>query len=70
MKEFDLEDSTLIAILAATDAVFIPDRDPMAGRRHTVIRERRQTAAVPWPSEKVLPGLDDAGRKQVQLGLR
>jgi len=69
MKEFDLEDSALIAILAATDAVFIPDRDPLASPRHTVIWERRRTAAVPWASEKVLPGLDDAGRKQVQRGL-
>lgn len=64
-----LEDQLMVALLAATDAIFIPDRDPMSIDRHRVICERRQrypTAGVPWGSEKVEPGLDDAGRKQVQ----
>ena len=65
-------DEILFAVLAATDAVFIPDRDPTAHRRHVVIYERRRDFphfGIPWASEKVLPGLDDAGRKQVQRSL-
>ena len=59
----------LLAVLAATDAVFLPDRDPLAHPRHAVIYERRRAfvhGGVPWASERVLPGLDDTGRKQVQ----
>ncbi len=37
----DLHDKTLVTILAASDAVFIPDRDPTARPRHQVISERR-----------------------------
>lgn len=69
MSEISLSDQILLAILAATDAVFIPDRDPLARPRHAVIYERRKAFAqsgVPWASEKVLPGLDEAARKQVQ----
>lgn len=65
-------DEILFAVLAATDAVFIPDRDPTARPRCVVIYERRRDFphfGVPWASEKVLPGLDDAGRKQVQRSL-
>lgn len=69
MSEFSLPDQILLALLAATDAVFIPDRDPLARQRHAVIHERRKMfrhGGVPWASERVLPGLDDTGRKQVQ----
>ena len=69
MSELTLPDQILLAILAATDAIFIPDRDPLARPRHAVIFERRQSfrhSGVPWASERVLPGLDDTGRKQVQ----
>lgn len=69
LSEFSLPDQILLAILAATDAVFIPDRDPLAHPRHAVIYERRKAFAysgIPWASERVLPGLDDTGRKQVQ----
>jgi hypothetical protein len=69
MSELSMSDEILLAILAATDAVFIPDRDPLAHRRHAVIYERRQAfrhSGVPWASERVVPGLDDTGRKQVQ----
>jgi len=69
LEKFDLEHSALIVILAATDAVFIPDRDPLARPRHTVIWERRQAAGVPWASDKVLPGLDESERKRVQRAL-
>jgi hypothetical protein len=65
-------DEILFAVLAATDAVFVPDRDPTAHSRHVVIYERRRDFphfGIPWASEKVLPGLDDAGRKQVQRSL-
>jgi hypothetical protein len=67
-----LTDDILLAILAATDAVFIPDRDPMDFNRHTVLYERRRDfpdTGVPWASEKAMPGLDEAGRKQVQRAL-
>ena len=67
----ELADQILLAVLAATDAVFIPDRDPLA-RKHRVIAERRAQFpgyGVPWASEKILPGLDDLGRKQVQRAL-
>jgi hypothetical protein len=68
----ELTDEILLAILAATDAVFVPDRDPRDFRRHTVLYERRRdypNAGVPWASEKVLPGLDEAGRKRAQRAL-
>jgi hypothetical protein len=64
----NLEDLALLAILAATDAVFIPDRDPHAPA-HRAICERRAAAGVPWASERVLPGLDETARKQVQRAL-
>ena len=69
LSEFSLSDQILVSILAATDAIFIPDRDPMMWPRHAVIYERRRNftnAGVPWASERVLPGLDEAGRKQIQ----
>jgi hypothetical protein len=65
-------DEILSAVLAATDAVFVPDRDPTAHGRHVVIYKRRRDFphfGIPWASEKVLPGLDDTGRKQVQRSL-
>lgn len=66
MSEISLPDQILLAVLAATDAVFLPDRDPLAHPRHAVIYERRRAflhRGVPWASERVLPGLDDAARK-------
>jgi len=63
----DLDDLALLAILAATDAVFIPDRNPSA--RRAVKYERRSAPGVPWASEKALPGLDEAARKQVPRAL-
>ena len=36
-----LRDQTLVTVLAATDAVFIPDRDPTTRPRHQAICERR-----------------------------
>jgi hypothetical protein len=72
MSQISLPDQILLAVLAATDAVFLPDRDPLAHPRHAVIHERRQAlvhGGVPWASERVLPGLDDAARKQVQRSL-
>lgn len=69
MSELSLDDQVLLAVLAATDAVFLPDRDPLARPRHAVIGERRaafQYSGVPWSSERVVPGLDETGRKQVQ----
>jgi hypothetical protein len=72
MSEISLPDQILLAVLSATDAVFLPDRDPLAHPRHVVIHERRQGfvhGGVPWASERVLPGLDDAARKQVQRSL-
>ena len=71
-SELSLNDSILVTILAATDAVFLPDRDPLLRPRHAVIYERRRDFAhsgVPWTSEMVLPGMDDAGRKRVQRAL-
>lgn len=68
----ELTNDILLAILAATDAVFIPDRDPMDFNRHVVIYERRRDfpdAGIPWASEKAMPGLDETGRKQVQRAL-
>ena len=64
----NLEDWALVAILAATDAVFIPSRDPRS-LRHRIICERRSAAGIPWASERVLPGLDETARKQVQRAL-
>ncbi len=68
----ELTDDILLAILAASDAVFIPDRDPMDCSRHAVLYERRRDfpdMGVPWASEKAMPGLDESGRKQVQRAL-
>jgi hypothetical protein len=68
----ELDDQILIAVLAASDAVFLPDRSPLASPRHQVICERRKnfsTHGVPWASEKAGPGLDEAGRKQAQRAL-
>jgi len=68
----ELDDQILVAILAATDAVFLPDRSPISSPRHQVICERRKyfpTHGVPWASEKAGPGLDEAGRKQAQRAL-
>ena len=72
MSDMSLSDQIVLAILAGTDAVFIPDRDPLARPRHAVISTRRWSfsdAGVPWSSEKVVSGLDEAGRKQVQRAL-
>jgi hypothetical protein len=72
MSENSLPNQILLAVLAATDAVFLPDRDPLAHPRQAVIYERRRAfvhGGVPWASERVLPGLDDAARKQVQRSL-
>ena len=68
----ELDDQILIAILAATDAIFLPDRAPQSSPRHQVICERRAnfpTHGVPWASEKAGHGLDEAGRKQAQRAL-
>lgn len=68
----ELDDQILVAVLAATDAIFLPDRSPLASRRHQVICERRRnfpTHGIPWASEKAGPGLDEAGRKQAQRAL-
>jgi hypothetical protein len=68
----ELTDDILLAILAATDALFIPDRDPCDHNRHAVLYERRRDfpdAGIPWASEKAMPGLDETGRKQVQRAL-
>jgi hypothetical protein len=65
----DLIDNVLISILAATDAIFIPDRDPCHPVKHVALYERRRDfpmRGVPWGSDRVLPGLGAAGRKQVQ----
>lgn len=65
----DLIDNVLISILAATDAIFIPDRDPRHPVRHVALYERRRDfpmRGVSWGSDRVLPGLGAAGRKQVQ----
>jgi hypothetical protein len=64
----NLEDLALVAILAATDAIFIPSRDPQSFA-HRIICERRAAAGIPWASERVLPGLDETARKQVQRAL-
>jgi hypothetical protein len=72
MSDLSLPDQIMLSILAATDAVFIPDRDPGARPRHAVICERRWAlakAGIPWSSEKVQRGLDETGRKQVQRAL-
>ena len=72
MSDLSLSDQIMLSILAATDAVFIPDRDPKARPRHVVIYEHRWAfvkAGIPWSSEKVQPGLDETGRKQVQRAL-
>jgi len=61
-----------VTLLAATDALFIPDRDPSARPRHQALGERRRAfpdAGIPWASERVAPGLDEAGRKEVQRAL-
>ena len=50
-----LLDRIEVTILAATDAVFIPDRDPNANPRHQVISERRRTfpdRGSPWSSDR------------------
>lgn len=68
----DLADDILLSILVATDAIFIPDRDPRDHVRHVVLYERRRDfplRGVPWGSEMVAPGLGDAGRKEVQRTL-
>jgi hypothetical protein len=65
MSEISLPDQILLAVLAATDAVFLPDRDPLAHPRHAVIHERRQAfvhGGVPWASERAAEpsgGADD-----------
>ena len=67
-----LRDQTLVTVLAATDAVFIPDRDPTTRPRHQVICERRWSfpkRGIPWASEKVVPGADDSLRKRIQRAL-
>ena len=72
MAQMSLSDQIVLAVLASTDAVFLPDRDPSARPRHAVISTRRwsfSNAGVPWSSEKVISGLDEAGRKQVQRAL-
>jgi hypothetical protein len=69
LSELSMSDQILLAILAATDAIFIPDRDPLARPRHAVIYERRKAyfqGGIPWASERVLPGVDETGRKQIQ----
>jgi hypothetical protein len=67
-SNLSLEDLALVAVLSATDAVFIPSRDPQS-LAHRLICERRAAAGVSWASERVLPGLDEAARKQVQRAL-
>ena len=64
----NLEELALVAILAATDAIFIPSRDP-GSMAHRIICERRTANGIHWASERVLPGLDETARKQVQRAL-
>lgn len=63
----NLEDWALVAILAATDAVFIPSRDPRS-LRHRIICERRSAAGIPWASERVLPGAGRDGSQASSAG--
>lgn len=68
----ELADDILVTILAATDAVFIPDRDPLHRNRRRVLYERTRdypARGVPWESERALPELDEAGRKRAQRAL-
>ncbi len=59
-----LDDQIVLTVLGCSDATFVPDRDPRFFRRHTVIYERRKAffgTGIDWGSDKVNPGLDDAG---------
>lgn len=65
----EYSDRILLGLLAATDAVFIPDRDPLSRKRHTVLWERRKyfrQRGLPWSSEFVDGATDEAIRKRVQ----
>jgi hypothetical protein len=72
MFDLSLPDQIMLSILASTDAVFIPDRDPCTPRRHAAVCDRRllfTQVGIPWSSENVQRGLDETGRKQVQRAL-
>jgi hypothetical protein len=64
----ELENLALIAILAATDAVYIPSREPMS-HAHRVKCERRRANCIPWTSDMVMTSRDDAARKHAQRAL-
>jgi hypothetical protein len=63
--ELELEELGLMAILAATDAVFVPSRHPLS-HAHRVRCERRRAAGVAWSSAMVIPSRSAAARKQAE----
>ncbi len=68
MSEVSSPEPILLAVPTATDMALPPARDPLAYPRHAMTHERRRAlvhGGVPWASERVLPGLDDAAPKQV-----
>jgi hypothetical protein len=68
-SRLEYSDRILLGLLAATDAVFIPDRDPLSRKRHAVLWERRKyfrQRGLPWSSEAVEGASDEAVRKRVQ----
>lgn len=72
MKLLTLADRILLYLLAATDAIFIPDRDPLKRNRHAVIWERRKAfeqRGIPWASRLVESGTTENGRKQAQRAM-
>jgi hypothetical protein len=72
MNLLTFPDRILLSLLAATDAVFIPDRDPLRRNRHALLWERRKyfdQRGIPWASKLVDAGNSESGRKQAQRGI-
>ena len=66
---FELNDQVLVSVLAATDALWLPNRHPGNRERDATVNLRRRDFpkyGVPWNSSKIIPGANEAARKEIQ----